>query len=88
VDVSECELVVAFPAGAEFNKRKAEQEEHRRMVADAVGRVSGRRLIPRYELREFDVAEAEKLSEEGLVQRFMEEFDAEEIASEDPERTT
>jgi len=85
VDVSERELVVAFPAGAEFNKRKAEQDEHRRMVADAVRTLSGRRLVPRYELRELEVAEPERLSDEGLVRRFMEEFNAEEILEDEGE---
>jgi DNA polymerase-3 subunit gamma/tau len=79
VDVSEHELVVAFPAGAEFNKRKAEQDEHRRLVSDAVRMLSGRRLVPRYELRELEIAEPETLSDDSLVQRFLEEFDAEEI---------
>jgi DNA polymerase-3 subunit gamma/tau len=88
VDVSERELVVAFPVGSEFNKRKAEQDEHRRMVAEAVRTLSGRPLVPRYELRELEAARPETLSDDGLVQRFMEEFDAEEITSEDSERTT
>jgi DNA polymerase-3 subunit gamma/tau len=85
VEVSEDELVVAFPAGAEFNKRKAEQDEHRRMVADAVLVLSGRRLVPRYEMRELEVAEPETLSDDRLVQRLVEEFDAEEILD-DPEQ--
>jgi DNA polymerase-3 subunit gamma/tau len=79
VDVSEHELVVAFPVGSEFNKRKAEQDEHRRLVADAVRMLSGRQLVPRYELRELEVAAPETLTDDTLVQRFVEEFDAEEI---------
>jgi DNA polymerase-3 subunit gamma/tau len=79
VDVSEDELVVAFPVGSEFNKRKAEQDEHRRMVADVVKVLSGRKLVPRYELRELEAAPPETLSDDKLVQRFVEEFDAEEI---------
>jgi DNA polymerase-3 subunit gamma/tau len=79
VDVSEHELVLAFPMGSEFNKRKAEQDEHRRLVAEAVSTLSGRKLVPRYELRELEVASPEKLTDDTLVQRFVEEFDAEEI---------
>ncbi|HTU83959.1 MAG TPA: DNA polymerase III subunit gamma/tau [Solirubrobacteraceae bacterium] len=79
VDVSEHELVVAFPVGSEFNKRKAEQDEHRRLVADTVRMLSGRQLVPRYELRELEVVAPETLSDDKLVQRFVEEFDAEEI---------
>jgi DNA polymerase-3 subunit gamma/tau len=79
VDVSEHELVLAFPMGSEFNKRKAEQDEHRRLVADAVSTLSGRKLVPRYELRELEAAPPEQLTDDKLVQRFVEEFDAEEI---------
>jgi DNA polymerase-3 subunit gamma/tau len=85
VDISEHELVVAFPAGSEFNKRKAEQDEHRRMVADAVRALSGRQLVPRYELRDLELAEPETLSDDRLVQHFMSEFDAEEILD-DPDQ--
>ena len=85
VDISDRELVVAFPAGSEFNKRKAEQDEHRRMVADAVRALSGRQLVPRYELREVELAEPETLSDDSLVQHFVNEFDAEEILD-DPDQ--
>ena len=79
VGVSEHELVLAFPIGSEFNKRKAEQDEHRRLVAEAVSTLSGRKLVPRYELRELEAAAPEKLTDDTLVQRFVDEFDAEEI---------
>jgi DNA polymerase-3 subunit gamma/tau len=85
VGVSERELVVAFPVGSEFNKRKAEQDEHRRLVADAVKALSGHQLVPRYELHQLDVAAPETLSDDKLVQRFVEEFDAEEILD-DPDQ--
>jgi DNA polymerase-3 subunit gamma/tau len=76
IDASERELVLAI--GSEFNKRKAEQDEHRRMVADAVKALSGRRLVPRYELREMEAAAPARLSEEEVVQQFIDEFDAQE----------
>jgi DNA polymerase III subunit gamma/tau len=79
VDVSDHELVVAFPAGSEFNKRKAEQGENRRMVADTVRALSGRQLVPRYELRDVELAQPETLSDERLVEHFLKEFNAEEI---------
>jgi DNA polymerase III subunit gamma/tau len=78
VDASERELVLAFPIGSEFNKRKAEQDEHRRIVADAVKALSGHRLMPRYELREMEAAAPARLSEEQVVQQFIDEFDAQE----------
>jgi DNA polymerase-3 subunit gamma/tau len=82
VRVSDRELELAFPPGAAFLKRKAEQEDHRRAAADAVRAVSGRVLALRYELASEELAaEAEEdvLSGEELVQRFLEEFDAVEV---------
>jgi hypothetical protein len=80
------ELTLAFPAGASFLKRKAEQDDYRRAAADAVRAVTGTRLALRYELR--DVIQGEEpteneLSGEELVRRFIEEFDAEEILEEE-----
>jgi DNA polymerase-3 subunit gamma/tau len=87
VAVADRELTLAFPEGASFLKRKAEQDEHRRMATDAVKSVTGQRLALRYELRALapDEAEsgAEVLSGDELVRRFMEEFDAEEIFDDD-----
>jgi hypothetical protein len=91
VGVGERDLTLAFPGGAAFLKRKAEQDDYRRMTADALRAVTGHQLALRYELR--DVQEEEQaegdevLSGEELVRRFLEEFDAEEI-SDDQERTT
>jgi DNA polymerase-3 subunit gamma/tau len=88
VAVSESELTLAFPAGADFFKRKAAQDEHRRATAQALKSVSGRALALRYELRD-SVAEQDDpqaLSGEELVRRFIEEFDAEELLEEDNQR--
>jgi DNA polymerase-3 subunit gamma/tau len=84
VEVSERELTLAFPADAAFLKRKAEQDDHRRVAAEAYRRVTGQALVLRYELRELGEATAEAdgegtLSGEELVRRFLEEFDAEEL---------
>jgi DNA polymerase III subunit gamma/tau len=83
VAVGERELTLAFPDGASFLKRKAEQDEHRRVAAEALKTVTGHRVVLRYELRE-DEEELEQtgepaLSGEELVRRFLEEFDAEEL---------
>jgi hypothetical protein len=88
IAVSERELTLAFPAGADFLKRKAEQDEHRRATAEALKSVSGRALGLRYELRDGEDEQGAKdrgtgLSGEELVRRFVEEFDAEEILEED-----
>ena len=85
VAVGEQELTLAFPGGAAFLKRKAEQEDYRRVAGEALKAVTGRRLALRYELRD-DEEEPEGepvLSGEELVQRFMEEFDAEEVLEDD-----
>jgi hypothetical protein len=87
VAVKERELTLAFPGGAAFLKRKAEQEDHRRVAGEALKAVTGRRLALRYELSD-DEGEQEGeavLSGEELVRRFMEEFDAEVVLEDDPE---
>jgi DNA polymerase-3 subunit gamma/tau len=91
VEVDERELVVAFPTGADFLKRKAEQDDYRRLASEALRRVTGQALALRYVLREEDEQPEEQgepsISGEELVRRFLEEFDAEEILEDDPEET-
>jgi hypothetical protein len=88
VAVTERDLTVAFPAGAAFLKRKAEQDDYRRVAAEALRAVTGHRLALKYELREDDqpaeTPGGETLSGEELVRRFLEEFDAEELLDDDP----
>ncbi len=90
VAVGERELTLAFPAGASFLKRKAEQDDYRRAAAEALSAVTGQRLALCYELRDVKDAdepqEAEVLSGEELVRRFLEEFDAEEILEDEPDQ--
>jgi hypothetical protein len=90
VSVTERELTLAFPAGAAFLKRKAEQDDHRRVAADAFRKVTGQSLALRYELREEDEQPDEPpgtptLSGEELVRKFLEEFDAEELLEDEPD---
>jgi DNA polymerase-3 subunit gamma/tau len=83
VAVGERELTLGFPAGKTFHKRKAEQDDHRHVVAEALRAITGHRLKLRYELREDEdengAAAESAPSEEELVRRFMEEFNAEEL---------
>jgi DNA polymerase-3 subunit gamma/tau len=83
VSVGERELTLAFPGGASFLKRKAEQDDYRRVAAEALRTVTGHKLAFRYELRddeeEREPAGEPELSGEEVVRRFMEEFDAEEL---------
>ncbi len=90
IAVSEREVTIAFPPGAAFLKRKAEQDDHRRVAADAFKRVSGQALALRYELRDAADPESEplgvpSLSGEELVKRFLEEFNAEELLDDEPD---
>jgi len=84
VAVGDSELTLALPADAAFLKKKAEQDDHRRAAAEAVRNVTGTALALRYELAApapngTADPEAESLTEEELVRRFIEEFDAQEI---------
>lgn len=91
--VTERELVLSFPAEAAFYKRKAEQDDYRRTTAEAVRNVTGMGLALRYELAEAPLepvdaepeVEMKPMSDDELVQRFVEEFGAEEILDDDPE---
>jgi DNA polymerase-3 subunit gamma/tau len=94
--VTERELVLSFPAEAAFYKRKAEQDDYRRTTAEAVRNVTGTSLTLRYELAEAPLEPTEDepeapltpMSDDDLVQRFVEEFGAEEILPDDPEGET
>ena len=89
VAVDGASLTLAFPSGASFLKRKAEQDDYRRAAAEALKAVTGQRLALRYELRDVvhtDQPVAAVLSGEELVRRFVEEFDAEEILDEESDK--
>ena len=86
VSLADQSVTIAFPIGAAFLKKKAEQDDHRRAAAEAFRSVTGQALRLRYELSDEDPAQAQPdaplLSGEELVRRFVEEFDAEELESE------
>jgi DNA polymerase-3 subunit gamma/tau len=78
------DLTVAFASSAAFLKKKAEHPDNRAIVSDALRQLSGGRWRLSYELLEVDADAASELSaptEEEWVARFMEEFDAEELLS-------
>jgi DNA polymerase-3 subunit gamma/tau len=91
VALAERDVTIAFPTGAAFLKRKAEQDDHRRAAAEALRSVTGAALALRYELRDDTAAPAadaqRSVTGEELVRRFMEEFDAEEVLD-DPDQET
>jgi DNA polymerase III gamma/tau subunit len=76
-------LTLGFPPSAAFNKRKAESQEARDCLTDAVRTIVGERLRPVYVLLDDDPVDADEaggqLSEEELIARLKTEFDAEEF---------
>jgi DNA polymerase III subunit gamma/tau len=90
VAVEDGEVTVAFPPGAEYQRRKADDDEYRACVSAALRTVTGAQARVAYVLEERVVGEAAAappaLSEDELVRRFVAEFDAEEILP-DPDPT-
>jgi DNA polymerase III subunit gamma/tau len=84
VEVDGEELTLAYPFSAEFNKKKAESPANRAALGEALGALAGGRWRLRYELRETPAAEngSGERSQEQWVERFIDEFDAEEILDE------
>jgi DNA polymerase III subunit gamma/tau len=84
-------LTLAWPESSAFSKRKAEDPANRELIAGAVRAVTGASLRLAYELRSdaevVAAGAAPSLSEDDLVQRFKDEFDAEELPP-DPEEQT
>jgi hypothetical protein len=76
-------LTIGFPPSAAFNKRKAESQEARECLAEALHTILGERLRTVYVLldaEEIGAAGPEgQLSEEDLIARLKVEFDAEEF---------
>jgi DNA polymerase-3 subunit gamma/tau len=89
-------LTLAWPESSGFLKRKAEDPANRDLIVKAIRSVTGSSLRLVYELRaEGDpvpvsaatAAARPPLSDEDLVQRFKDEFDAEELPPEPEEQT-
>jgi len=84
VDVERAVLEVGFPASAAFNKRKAEAQDARERLAEAVRTIAGERLRPVYVLLEGKDESGPEggesaLSEEELIELLRSEFDAQEF---------
>jgi DNA polymerase-3 subunit gamma/tau len=84
VGVDGDELTLAFSSS--FLKKQAEKPADRATIGEALSAITGGRWRLSYELRDElppqDRPAAQAQSEEELVRRFMEEFDAEEISTE------
>jgi DNA polymerase-3 subunit gamma/tau len=86
VEVGGGEATFAFAREESFFKGTAERDEHRQRVAETMRSLSGTALRPRYELRDLAAAEPTEApaavttpTDDDLVDRFVAEFDAEEL---------
>jgi DNA polymerase III subunit gamma/tau len=88
VELAGDRLVLAFGEDAAFQRKKAEERATRSALGEAVRAVTGHALTFAYELREGDHSPPpQQLSEDELVARLKDEFDAEELDdSEEEER--
>jgi len=82
------ELTLSWAESSAFYKRKAEDPSCREQIATAIRSVTGSSLRLAYALAEDDAhrpatAAAPTLSDDDLVDRFMREFDAEELPAEE-----
>jgi len=84
VALEDGEVTLAFASGDSFYKKKAEGDDHRGVIVEALRAVSGNTLRIRCELRELE-AELPGMpapvapTDDELVDRFVAEFDAEEL---------
>jgi len=87
-------LTLVWPEESAFMKRKAEAPANKDALVQAIRAVTGSSLRLVYELRAAGAptpvataAAKPALSDEDLVKRFMDEFDAEELPPEPEEQT-
>jgi DNA polymerase III subunit gamma/tau len=85
VNAEDATVEIGFPASAAFNKRKAEGNEARETVTEAVQTIVGERLRPVFVLLDSDEggSEERELSEDELVELMRSEFDAEYVEPDD-----
>jgi DNA polymerase-3 subunit gamma/tau len=91
-ELSSGHLVLAWPETSSFLKRKAEDPASNDQLTKAIRSVTGHSLRLAYELRAAAemapvAAAVPALSDDDLVQRFKDEFDAEELPPEPEEQT-
>jgi hypothetical protein len=86
VELAGDHLVVAFGEDAEFLRRKADERASRATLGEALASVTGHTLSLSYELRAGAAPEApQTLSDDELLARLLDEFDAEVLANSDEE---
>jgi DNA polymerase-3 subunit gamma/tau len=86
VELAGDHLVLAFGEDAEFLRRRAEERASRATLGEALASVTGHKLSLSYELRAGAAPERpQTLSEDELLARLLDEFDAEVLANSDEE---
>jgi DNA polymerase-3 subunit gamma/tau len=84
------DLTLAWPAASALSRRQAEDPEKRELVAQTIRAVTGVALRVAHEVGAAQATPASApppLSDDELVERFMAEFDAEELPPEAPPTT-
>jgi DNA polymerase-3 subunit gamma/tau len=85
--LEDSELTIAWAQSADFYKRKAEEPACREQIAEAIRSVTGSSLRLAYSLAEEHelprTSAAPTMSDDELIDRFMREFDAEELPAEE-----
>jgi DNA polymerase-3 subunit gamma/tau len=84
------DLTLAWPEASALSRRQAEDPEKRELVAQTIRAVTGVALRVAHEVRAVQATTATApppLSDDELVERFMAEFDAEELPPEAPPTT-
>jgi DNA polymerase-3 subunit gamma/tau len=82
------ELTIAFGPEDSFYRRKAEDQACRQLVTEAIRSLTGASLRIAYDSREEDADEPDHvptISEDEIIDRFKQEFEAEEIVPHDDE---
>ena len=87
VALEEGALVLAYPASSSFSKRKIEDRANGQRLGRAIELVAGRPLAVRFEVgdgeSDSDPSAPAAMSEEELIARFKDEFDAEDVEEAD-----
>ena len=92
VDGERATLYVGFPAGATFNKRKAESKACTEQLASSIEAVAGARLPLKFELMDGDAAAASseeaappEMADDEIIEMLKTKFDAREVFEDQPE---